>query len=254
MASSRTSSAPRPDWRWWCRSRSPSSSFVFLTFGSLRQAILVFCIVPLPPWVVSSPCGPRASSCRYRPRSASSLPDRHRRAERRGDGDLHQPGGGRGAAEFPRRRAGRRPRRRLRPVTLTAFHCRLRPGAISVRHRPGSEIQKPLAIVVIGGLFTATALTLLFLPVLYDRFASAAEERRRFRLAATPAAGELSPALQSGIRTHERRRSCRARTCCHRWSCSSSWRLHLCALSDLSIPGAVAVARALSHDVDRISR
>jgi cobalt-zinc-cadmium resistance protein CzcA len=36
---------------------------------------------------------------------------------------------------------------------------------------PGSEIQRPLAIVVIGGLITATALTLILLPVLYLRFA-----------------------------------------------------------------------------------
>ena len=39
---------------------------------------------------------------------------------------------------------------------------------------PGSEIQKPLAVVVIGGLVTATMLTLIFLPILYDRFRAAA--------------------------------------------------------------------------------
>jgi cobalt-zinc-cadmium resistance protein CzcA len=37
---------------------------------------------------------------------------------------------------------------------------------------PGSEIQRPLAIVVIGGLITATALTLIILPILYRRFES----------------------------------------------------------------------------------
>jgi heavy metal efflux system protein len=35
---------------------------------------------------------------------------------------------------------------------------------------PGSEIQRPLAIVVIGGLVTSTALTLLLLPILFKRF------------------------------------------------------------------------------------
>jgi cobalt-zinc-cadmium resistance protein CzcA len=35
---------------------------------------------------------------------------------------------------------------------------------------PGSEIQKPLAIVVIGGLVSATLLTLVLLPLLYLRF------------------------------------------------------------------------------------
>ena len=39
---------------------------------------------------------------------------------------------------------------------------------------PGSEVQRPLAIVVIGGLVTSTALTLLMVPVLYRRF----EEKR----------------------------------------------------------------------------
>ena len=38
---------------------------------------------------------------------------------------------------------------------------------------PGSEIQRPLAIVVIGGLITATALTLILLPILYLHFAHA---------------------------------------------------------------------------------
>ena len=35
---------------------------------------------------------------------------------------------------------------------------------------PGSEIQRPLAIVVAGGLVSATALTLLLLPLLFERF------------------------------------------------------------------------------------
>jgi hypothetical protein len=36
-----------------------------------------------------------------------------------------------------------------------------------VSHAPGSEVQRPLATVVIGGLLTATLLTLLVLPVVY---------------------------------------------------------------------------------------
>jgi cobalt-zinc-cadmium resistance protein CzcA len=35
---------------------------------------------------------------------------------------------------------------------------------------PGSEVQKPLAIVVIGGLISSTLLTLLVLPTLYKKF------------------------------------------------------------------------------------
>jgi heavy metal efflux system protein len=43
---------------------------------------------------------------------------------------------------------------------------------------PGAEIQRPLAVVVIGGLVTATTLTLVLLPILYDRFALPRAERR----------------------------------------------------------------------------
>jgi cobalt-zinc-cadmium resistance protein CzcA len=41
---------------------------------------------------------------------------------------------------------------------------------------PGSEIQRPLAIVVIGGLVTSTLLTLVLLPILFERFGGGAEE------------------------------------------------------------------------------
>ena len=42
---------------------------------------------------------------------------------------------------------------------------------------PGSEIQKPLAIVVIGGLISSTVLTLFLLPILYERFGVAERAR-----------------------------------------------------------------------------
>jgi cobalt-zinc-cadmium resistance protein CzcA len=56
---------------------------------------------------------------------------------------------------------------RLRTVLMTGLlaMCGLLPMALS--HDIGSETQRPLAIVVIGGLITATALTLVVLPVLY---------------------------------------------------------------------------------------
>ena len=41
---------------------------------------------------------------------------------------------------------------------------------------PGSEIQRPLAIVVIGGLITSTLLTLILLPILFERFGESAGE------------------------------------------------------------------------------
>ncbi|MFV9615916.1 MAG: efflux RND transporter permease subunit, partial [Gammaproteobacteria bacterium] len=42
---------------------------------------------------------------------------------------------------------------------------------------PGSELQQPLAVVVIGGLFTSTILTLILLPALYAWVEEALERR-----------------------------------------------------------------------------
>ncbi|WP_374337424.1 efflux RND transporter permease subunit [Methyloversatilis sp.] len=60
--------------------------------------------------------------------------------------------------------------RRLRPVLLTASMAALGLVPLLFATGPGSEIQRPLAIVVIGGLLSCTALTLLLLPILYKRF------------------------------------------------------------------------------------
>lgn len=59
---------------------------------------------------------------------------------------------------------------RLRPVLMTALVASLGfiPTALSTN--PGSEVQRPLATVVIGGLVSATLLTMFVLPVLYARF------------------------------------------------------------------------------------
>jgi len=56
---------------------------------------------------------------------------------------------------------------RVRPVIMTALMAMIGLLPAAVSHGIGSETQKPLAIVVIGGLITATILTLLILPVLY---------------------------------------------------------------------------------------
>ena len=61
-------------------------------------------------------------------------------------------------------------RRRLRPVLMTASITGLGLVPLLFASGPGSEIQRPLAIVVIGGLVSSTALTLLLLPVLFRRF------------------------------------------------------------------------------------
>ena len=60
--------------------------------------------------------------------------------------------------------------RRLRPVMMTATITALGLIPLLSAVGPGSEIQKPLAIVVVGGLLSSTALTLVLLPLLFVRF------------------------------------------------------------------------------------
>ncbi len=61
-------------------------------------------------------------------------------------------------------------RRRLRPVLMTASITAFGLVPLLFATGPGSEIQRPLAIVVIGGLVSSTALTLVLLPSLFRRF------------------------------------------------------------------------------------
>jgi cobalt-zinc-cadmium resistance protein CzcA len=60
--------------------------------------------------------------------------------------------------------------RRLRPVMMTATIAAFGLVPLLFAEGPGSEIQRPLAIVVIGGLVSSTLLTLFLLPALYQRF------------------------------------------------------------------------------------
>jgi cobalt-zinc-cadmium resistance protein CzcA len=59
---------------------------------------------------------------------------------------------------------------RLRPVLMTALVAGLGFIPMAISTGAGAEVQQPLATVVIGGLITSTALTLLVLPSLYRRF------------------------------------------------------------------------------------
>ncbi|MDK9725624.1 MAG: CusA/CzcA family heavy metal efflux RND transporter [Sterolibacteriaceae bacterium MAG5] len=61
-------------------------------------------------------------------------------------------------------------RRRLRPVLMTASITAFGLVPLLFASGPGSEIQRPLAIVVIGGLVTSTLLTLVMLPILYRKW------------------------------------------------------------------------------------
>ncbi|MFA7592626.1 MAG: CusA/CzcA family heavy metal efflux RND transporter [Thiohalobacteraceae bacterium] len=60
--------------------------------------------------------------------------------------------------------------RRLRPVLMTASIAAFGLMPLLFAQGPGSEIQRPLAIVVIGGLVSSTLLTLFLLPLLYRRY------------------------------------------------------------------------------------
>jgi cobalt-zinc-cadmium resistance protein CzcA len=59
---------------------------------------------------------------------------------------------------------------RFRPVIMTATVALLGLVPFLFADGPGSEVQRPLAIVVIGGLITSTLLTLVVLPSLYAWF------------------------------------------------------------------------------------
>ncbi|HEY6881774.1 MAG TPA: CusA/CzcA family heavy metal efflux RND transporter [Polyangiales bacterium] len=63
---------------------------------------------------------------------------------------------------------------RMRPVVMTAMVAALGFIPMALSTTPGSEIQRPLATVVIGGLLSATSLTLLVLPAIYSWFTSPA--------------------------------------------------------------------------------
>ena len=68
---------------------------------------------------------------------------------------------------------------RLRPVILTAAVASLGFLPMAISSSAGAEVQKPLATVVIGGLITATLLTLIVLPILYLYFEKGIKIKRK---------------------------------------------------------------------------
>lgn len=68
---------------------------------------------------------------------------------------------------------------RLRPVIMTASVAALGFVPMALSTAPGAEVQKPLATVVIGGLITATFLTLVVLPVIYVLFQDFGKKRKQ---------------------------------------------------------------------------
>ncbi|MDI1250032.1 MAG: CusA/CzcA family heavy metal efflux RND transporter [Lacunisphaera sp.] len=141
---------------------------IFLAFGSLRQALLVFSGIPL-----AITGGVFALWLRGLPFSISA-----------GIGFIALSGvavlnGLMLVSSFNQlREMGRSVRAatlegslaRLRPVLMTALVASLGFLPMALASGAGAEVQRPLATVVIGGIISATFLTLVLLPALYDRF------------------------------------------------------------------------------------
>jgi len=70
---------------------------------------------------------------------------------------------------------------RLRPVLMTALVASLGFIPMAFNTGPGSEVQRPLATVVIGGLITSTLLTLMVLPIIYNWMESRSENRKNVK-------------------------------------------------------------------------
>ena len=81
---------------------------------------------------------------------------------------------------------------RLRPVLMTATVASFGFLPMALSHGAGAEVQKPLATVVIGGLITATFLTLFVLPLLYVMFSKIKKPMRKVSASALIAIALLS--------------------------------------------------------------
>jgi cobalt-zinc-cadmium resistance protein CzcA len=68
---------------------------------------------------------------------------------------------------------------RLRPILMTALMAGLGLLPAALSHGIGSETQRPFAIVIVGGIVSATLFTLLLLPLLFSRFAGEGEVQDR---------------------------------------------------------------------------
>ena len=66
---------------------------------------------------------------------------------------------------------------RLRPILMTALMAGLGLLPAALSHGIGSETQRPFALVIVGGIVTATIFTLLLLPLLYVPVVGRSDER-----------------------------------------------------------------------------
>ncbi len=153
---------------------------LYFTFGSLKQAALIFTAIPM-----SAIGGVLALYTRGMPFSISAgvgfialfgvavlngivLISTFNQLYKEGITDVVQ-------------RVIQGTRIRLRPVLMTALVAGLGFMPMALSTSAGAEVQKPLATVVIGGLFTATILTLFLLPLLYIIFSSQYNFKQKMR-------------------------------------------------------------------------
>lgn len=154
-------------------------TLLFMTFGSVRQALLIFTGVPLAvtggilalwlrglPFSISAGVGFIALSGVAILSGVVMVSAMNRLRE-----------GGSSVSEAVRDGA----EQRLRPVLMTALVASLGFVPMAVNTGLGSEVQRPLATVVIGGIASATLLTLVVLPVLYNFFEKDPAVRRASR-------------------------------------------------------------------------
>tara|TARA_R110000823_G_scaffold68405_2_gene158937 strand:+ start:2426 stop:6826 length:4401 start_codon:yes stop_codon:yes gene_type:complete len=142
---------------------------LYFAFGSIKQSLLIFTAIPL-----SAIGGVFALLVRGLPFSISAgigfialfgvavlngivLVAEFNRLKAEGVTDIYE-------------RVLKGTRVRLRPVLMTATVAALGFLPMALSNSSGAEVQRPLATVVIGGLITATALTLIVLPILYIYF------------------------------------------------------------------------------------
>ncbi|MBV4355917.1 CusA/CzcA family heavy metal efflux RND transporter [Pinibacter aurantiacus] len=144
---------------------------LFFTFGSLKESLLIFTAIPM-----SAIGGVFALLLRDMPFSISAgvgfialfgvavlngivLISTFNQLEKEGVSDVLE-------------RVKQGASLRLRPVLMTALVASLGFIPMALSNSAGAEVQKPLATVVIGGLITATFLTLIVLPLLYILFST----------------------------------------------------------------------------------
>jgi heavy metal efflux system protein len=173
---------------------------LYITFRSIKEAALIFTAIPM-----SAIGGVFALLIRGMPFSISAgvgfialfgvavlngivLINTFNQLEKDGMTDILQ-------------RVGEGTKIRLRPVLMTAMVASLGFLPMALSNGAGAEVQKPLATVVIGGLITATFLTLVVLPCLYIIFTK--KNKLNMKRVTTIIAGIVLLSLSNNIRAQQ---------------------------------------------------